>query len=289
MGSPTMIVAVDDTDWLGYPIVFEDTYSEIKVQLVYLMIASAIQWFIYTFLTRASYDDRIGVASIYLWNFTCPVMCYWAMKSTYANINAGPEIRINQTDGAGVSFMRSYVSLQAMGLVNEVDFPKWKTHPRHQLETVGHHLFSMISYEGALLVFHRFWFIAIMAGLSECSTIFLNYVLLSKKESHKDFIQAYFQPFITFCGLMLWLCFIFFRLILFPATIFIFVSDAFSDTEHSKNVTQFEIGFYLSTLTFLFILSVVWFGRIHKGMMKAVFGVGGAKSKELTAEAAKEK
>jgi len=85
-------------------------------------------------------------------------------------------------------------------------------------------------------------------------------------------MEKQWGSFLTFCGLMLWMTFIFCRLICFPVTIGIFIYDTyFSGIEAAKDVTAVEVGFYLSTLTFLFFLSANWFTKIHKGMMKMVF------------------
>jgi len=155
-----------------------------------------------------------------------------------------------------------------------LEFNRWRTNPIAQLQTLGHHIFSAVAYYGALH-FHRFWFTAVMAGLSEMSTIFLNNVLLCKMSYWREWVDQNASIFLVGNGVSLWLCFIIFRLCLFPLTIGIFIYDVYlSGHDSVKGTTRFEAIFYPLVLLGLFLLSAVWFQKINKGFQKAVFGQG---------------
>ena len=181
-----------------------------------------------------------------------------------------------------------------------VELEKWKKAPIGQIQLLGHHIFSMIAY-GSALYFHRcerassapcapliclllwgrFWFFAVMAGLSEMSTIFLNNVLLCKTIYWKAWMEANANWFLVFNGVMLWACFIVFRLILFPLTIGIFLYDVLlSGHPAVEGTTLYETIFYPSVLFGLFLLSLAWFSKIHKGFVKAAFGESKAAEKK---------
>mmetsp|Transcript_103412 Transcript_103412/g.179690 ORF Transcript_103412/g.179690 Transcript_103412/m.179690 type:complete len:85 (+) Transcript_103412:2-256(+) len=75
-------------------------------------------------------------------------------------------------------------------------------------------------------------------------------------------------------GALLWLSFILFRILLFPAWLICYSLDAsyqYGELQSRGHLGMMELIVYPATTLFLWILSCVWFKQIHAGMMKMVF------------------
>ena len=63
--------------------------------------------------------SRLSMAAIYLWFWACPLICFWALKSTGNRILAGTAARTLEIDAEGVTFVRMYIALQVVGVCME--------------------------------------------------------------------------------------------------------------------------------------------------------------------------
>lgn len=172
--------------------------------------------------------------------------------------------------------MRSYVGLQAVGVVVEAaQLDKWRTvaGTKEQFRILGHHVFSASAYVGALML-GRAGCAAVSLGLVEVSTIFLDLLLLCKHEHYKDYIAAKLPWLLPFSGVMLWLSFIFGRLLMVPVFAGTFFMDSL--TPAGQDVTWFERIYYCGVSALIWGLSAVWFRKIHAGMMKQIRLMTGA-------------
>ena len=72
-------------------------------------------------------------------------------------------------------------------------------------------------------------------------------------------------------GLGLWLGFVFFRLILFPAWLYMFIGDMRASPAQTWDLmNHFERYGYIATNFVLLGLSVMWFVPITNGLLKAL-------------------
>merc|ERR1712113_133219 len=107
--------------------------------------------------------------------------------------------------------------------------------------------------------------------------IFLNNLLLFRAMEYKG-------VFNTLNGIILWLSFIVFRLVLFPYWLYQFRMDLKTDpSETAARTTLFERTVYPATTIMLFLMSAMWFVSLTKGMLKAL-GIVKPKSKDKKRE-----
>ena len=75
------------------------------------------------------------------------------------------------------------------------------------------------------------------------------------------------------CGFLLWLSFVFFRMMLFPYWLYVFYMDVQSNPKTTWNMLTFPEKYICPvTVIILFVLSTIWFVSITKGLIKAVKG-----------------
>ena len=144
-------------------------------------------------------------------------------------------------------------------------------------QMVGHHALSFVAI-GSGLVLKRSNFWACWAVCSELSTPFLNLVMAIKLfGGNKTPLQNTCH---TCAGAGLWLCYIPFRMALFPYWLKLWFEDlATYPAETSAISSLFELYFFPAVIVFLLVLSTVWFVAITKGLWKALFGKKGVSKK----------
>jgi len=139
---------------------------------------------------------------------------------------------------------------------------------QHRLNMTAHHILSVICYGGGLAT-GRLHFWAAFDGCCEITTIFLNGVFCVKV-----FAPAEKYPFLTpFFGVMLWIGFVIFRLMLFPVWLWWFYRDLIDNPAQTwDRVSVLELSVYPIVTSFLLVLSVFWMIPITRGLVKAVLG-----------------
>ncbi|CAJ1355310.1 unnamed protein product [Effrenium voratum] len=135
-----------------------------------------------------------------------------------------------------------------------------------------HHLISMVCYMIGL-AHGRCHFWGCLDGCCEITTVFLNGLyLLNDTEVGGKKLKELCPPWVpALNGILLWLAFLVFRLMLFPLWLYYFYLDmqeAPGKTTHV--VTNLERTVYPATTSVLLALSVSWFFPLTRGMMKAV-------------------
>ena len=141
-----------------------------------------------------------------------------------------------------------------------------------RLQMVGHHILSFVAI-GLGLVVKRSAFFACWAVCSELSTPFLNLVMAIK------LFGGNATPTQRLChtaaGTSLWLAYIPFRMVLFPAWLWLWFDDQRRSPARTTAVSStFELAFFPSVIAFLLVLSTVWFVAITRGLVKALSGGG---------------
>ncbi|KAJ8599453.1 hypothetical protein CTAYLR_008042 [Chrysophaeum taylorii] len=189
----------------------------------------------------------------------------YAAIATY-KLSKSPEARWTDTCPESYAFLRTYIAAQIVAIPVELSLPgAW---PK-KLQMVAHHVVSVSGYAVGLLT-PTCHFFGTAAGLSEISTIFLEGLLLSKHVALENFFAARAPWFLVVNGAGLWLSFILFRLVLFPAIVAVFFHDLFFYPELTWRKTGSVKYWIPPMLAFLFVLSAVWFQKIHKGFMTKV-------------------
>lgn len=124
-------------------------------------------------------------------------------------------------------------------------------------QLMAHHVLSIACFAGGFY-FDRFRFWTAFAGLCETTNLFLVPVFAAK-----ELPQIKFQSWYKFNGLLLWVTFVVYRLILFPVWLYVWYSDV-----KPLDVSPFEQYGYPSTIFALLVLSCFWFMQIHRGLVK---------------------
>jgi hypothetical protein len=138
--------------------------------------------------------------------------------------------------------------------------------PKLRLQMSMHHVLSVVCFSAGL-IFDRAHFYAAFDGCCETSTVFLNTLYFLKTVAPKDT----YPKTAAASGLGLWLGFVFFRLILFPAWLYLFISDMRNHPEQTWDLMNgFERYGYILTNLVLLALSLMWFVPITNGLLKAL-------------------
>lgn len=136
---------------------------------------------------------------------------------------------------------------------------------------VIHHFLSISAMGGALLLGTcHYW--ACLNGCCEVTNIFLNNVWLFKEVQVKGLRLKELLPRVYVVnGLLLWISYVIFRLLLFSYWLYSWYSDTTSARERTwEKITVYERYYYASVTVFLLAVSTMWFYPITKGLVKAV-------------------
>jgi hypothetical protein len=130
----------------------------------------------------------------------------------------------------------------------------------------AHHTLSIACYGHALWT-GRLHFWAVLAALSEVTNVPLNTIFLMRALRLETTLALAYKV----NGVLLWLTYVAFRLLLFPAWLLLFARDV---REHHgatwARANGFERYAYASTTTVLLVLSCCWFSSITAGLLKAI-------------------
>jgi len=125
----------------------------------------------------------------------------------------------------------------------------------------------------AVLIVGRLHFWASFALCAETTTVFLNVLLVLKWLSPQDSTFHYVAN--GFSGVMLWVGFILYRLVLFPLWFVYYFWDIINHpVETSEPVTKYELWMYPVVAFVVLVLSIVWFVPITQGLLKALGCLG---------------
>lgn len=135
---------------------------------------------------------------------------------------------------------------------------------------LAHHLGSSAAYALALRTGHlHFW--ACAAGLCEVTNVFLTTHQLAQTADLRAWAARRARPVLLANGGMLWLSFLLFRVLLFPAWLRGFWADAgaLPPAERAR-IRPAERAYYTAVVLMLFGLSCGWFAKITRGLAGAL-------------------
>jgi len=108
-------------------------------------------------------------------------------------------------------------------------------------------------------------------ALCEISSVPLNILKFWRVfEIPKD--TSPYKYFYVANGIFLWITYVFFRILLFPMWMVIFLNDWYHHPEFRKGLNLWEKWSGFTSTVFLFIVSCIWFGSITRGLIRAVMG-----------------
>lgn len=216
--------------------------------------------------------DRLSSGNLLLWLPVAPLLCSYATKEVLTNYFGALEIRTLSFTPEGLTAIRAYVALQTVGTVVELlqMVQRKRSEWVCQFPIIAHHVISVVS---CVMTLHCRRAIASVSCvvLVEYSTIFLNFLLLAKHKTYKPWVEKHMPWLKILSGIGLWAAFIAFRILLLPYILVRWFSDHASRHSVMKDFTYFEIIYHTCVALILWVLSLIWFQKIHKGFMKTVF------------------
>ena len=216
---------------------------------------------------------RINVADDLFSSFFFPFMAYLAI---YGSIEIWEmdsiEARWHKTTVTSRWFMLLYVARMILHLPIQT-LLLWKDSKVLLAQMTAHHIFSAICF-GIGLVTGRMHFWGLFAGCCEVTTGFLAMLCISMNCFPPNHSAA--NIFTAIVGLLLWLGFVVFRIILFPVWMYLYMRDAAADPELTWAImSPGERIMYPGVITMLFVLSSIWMWPITRGLLKVLgFGAG---------------
>jgi len=149
-----------------------------------------------------------------------------------------------------------------------------------------HHAVSIGSYALALSL-QRFGFFCCLSGLCEVTNFPLTVLFISKTSGGgvAERMEKMLGVVLSVNGALLWITFLVFRILLFPLVLMVYFNDMYllssipADAQQWEMITWLEIILYPSAVGILWLLSLIWFSKIHTGMMKILKGGKAANQK----------
>jgi len=228
---------------------------------------------------------RIHLADTYFSAFFYPLVSILAFDATFHLGSLGtPEGRWHTVTFSSYWFCILYIG----GNFAHLPITLLKNQKNSfKLQMLAHHALSItcfyrISYSG---IGH---FYAAFDGCCEVCTFLLNNIFLFKElglakasfNDHKGMVTG--ANIIAFNGVLLWLSYVFFRLLLFPIWLCMFFKDWVMYPEVSYTpLTNLERVLFPGTTIVLLILSSIWMVPITKGLIKALQSSGGDMERAL--------
>jgi hypothetical protein len=151
----------------------------------------------------------------------------------------------------------------------------------YKVAMIAHHVTSMVSFLACSDTggYGHFW--STSDGLCEITGIFLNNIFLFK------LLKINSPTLSAINGALLWTTWVVFRLMLFPAWLWVFFGDWMAaDYEQVTGAAAFPPFYNLMINAFPLVnvlllgLSFMWFVPIHKGFMKALGATGGGPGRD---------
>mmetsp|Transcript_16622 Transcript_16622/g.21643 ORF Transcript_16622/g.21643 Transcript_16622/m.21643 type:complete len:302 (-) Transcript_16622:987-1892(-) len=249
--------------------------DEVLVPIIQnVIICFVTMAFVYTVFTKGT-PDRFSLTHTLWWYPFVFLLLYYGWSSTW-QLAWSTNDRWNTVCQDSMIFIRLYIAAQILAIPIELADGKFID----KLPMVAHHIISISGYAYGLFNKRAHFFCA-AAGLSEMSTVFLEGVLLANRKDH--FGSLFPSWFLPFNGAMLWLTYIIFRLFLFPTLLAIYAYDMlYANPNHLPLHDKFLLRFAIPVpFILLFLLSLMWFSKIHRGFVSKVLKRGGASSKKL--------
>ena len=270
------------TTLLLAPNEINDTNTQLTLLFQYSLCFGLLQWFCVIFTSPTlPFDKRFYRASYFLWFLLLPIMIVSAVYSVYY-LSTDLQHRWLGTTTGSFLFIRLYIAINVSGTIGEL--LTWKAGRKadgttvHHILILLHHILSISSYAlGLTYGNNKIHYYGCLLGLCEIPTLFLTILIWSKFENNTtaQFLNKHCSAIFIINGCLLWVTYIIFRLLLFPYWMYSWVVDlqeyASMNEEGMRNETSTIILYSAPIMTILlFFASIVWFLRIHQGMVKLI-------------------
>ena len=229
--------------------------------------------------TKLPFHKRFYRASYFLWFPMLMVMIPCAFYSVY-HLSTDLSNRWGGTTATSYLFCRIYIAINVLGTIGEL--LTWQAEGGtvlSKLPVLLHHILSVGAYTlGMTYCNNKVHYYACLLGCCEVTTFHLTILIWSKFENNTiaQFFNTHCPSIFVINGCLLWLTYVLFRLLLFPYTMYAWIVDLQQfETLQIVNETPTIVLYVLPAVTiFLFVVSILWFSRIHAGMVK-LFKSGG--------------
>jgi hypothetical protein len=231
---------------------------DIAVIVVFVLVTWAIGWVLaaWLFPARNRWDlaDILGSYGLF------PVIIFMAIDGAMQT-SSSIDSRWHGSCSSGNYFMYLYCSRQILHIPFLL-YGEYK--PFDKMAMLCHHALSLTCYGSSILSGMRMQFWGSLAGCCEVTTFFLNNLcLLQELHATNTAINA-------INGVFLWLSFIVFRLVLFPAWLWWWWQETSTHYDKLWGPSNFiERYVFPCVILFLFCLSAKWFVSLTEGMLKA--------------------
>jgi len=226
-------------------------------------------------LVPTGVESRMAMARDMLMFLMLPGMIWTTFKGTWS-LRGSIEQRWLGTCAASTTFMRLYVATNLFQSLIDLGMCNTLKDLKEKLPMLLHHMLSNFCFLGGLFT-DRSHFWACWNGCCEATSPFLMVLNLGRTKGAgvDQRVKSLLGPLWTVNGGCLWVSFIGFRLLLFPAWLSLFCIDIHNmGNDIWSRISSLELSVYPATTGFLLFLSVGWFKRIHTGLMKALLGGG---------------
>ena len=252
-----------------------DAFEELTVLLTYTIAIGLFHALCVILLSsnQLPLHKRIYRTCFYVWVVILPVMIGAALSAVF-QLSDTIEHRWQGTTPASYLFLRIYCALNILSTLQE--FYEWYREGGtllSKLPTLVHHFVSILVYSLCLVVYReRLHYFACLDGLCEFTTVHLTILQWSKLKNNAAavWLQKHCNFIFLLNGCLLWLTYIVFRLMLFPYWGYTWYTDIFQLDSAFIEGIGIQVWLCPAVTFFLFVLSVMWFHKIHTGMMKAL-------------------
>jgi hypothetical protein len=198
-------------------------------------------------------DGRIPFVACFTGIFFWPVLVWYAGWASYELMGD----RVYGVSSLSTNVMQAYASYTTGSIC--VDVLSDST----DVLLFIHHFLTIVGMMYGVYI-GKFHFYACIALFFEVSTPPLCCVLLLTRRSilERRFKNMLPEKSDVVCGSLLWITYLVFRVLFCPLLIILLLCD----------FVQFDLSFLciLCSLTVLFVLSCIWFSKIHAGLKKAL-------------------
>jgi len=242
-------------------------WQPIAVDLMIVTLACVIGQFGLAFVMKAAYPkhkDPFGVADTVFSCFYFPPVVYLAFAAT---LELGADLEHRWHGRSSLSYW--YHILYVARCIGHMPYLQLKVMKKsHFRMTAIHHVISAGAYL-TILFLGRIQYFGCLGGICEITNVFLT-VLYMFKVNEFGLMQR-FPSVYAVNGLLLWLTFIFFRLMLFPYWLYTYGSDVANDPANTRGkMYTFEFLFYPFVNLALLVMSIDWFRPITAGIVKVL-------------------
>ena len=270
-------------------------YAILKNSTVWVpnQVAERAKWTV-SVLTILVLVPLIGSAAL------CVYQHHHDGSSTSTGTSSTTDARWYGVTAAGTFHVEMYIAMQVVATYLDVYVTPGSVASKGPI--LVHHGISLGAYVNQCVT-GRMEYFANLAGLSELTTLPLMIIVLARDPGYgAQFKHHILGPLYPLCAVALWLWYIVFRLLLFPYWLYRFTTDLYyEDYEEGNNTTNTNTngsgdntahhrdelalrGVLHSRLNLverygnpvviviLLLMSVVWFYKIHQGLMKVLVG-----------------